>query len=229
MNNLKLVVDNVTPSFSGSLVMHNGELCMSSRDIAAFFGKEHKHVRRDIREMLNGEGIDESRNWRIYKDSMNRDQTEYMLNEVYSTALGMFYSLSLGVQIATEWKQLKEQQHKKTIALPSRAELAQWVVDAEQQIDSLKLESHQKSVCGLPMSSILATRSNKVANAAFTWAVNQKFLRQRWEGNKAIGYDILPAGEKYFIDTSGNARYGHVQVLPAFREVCPKQFFPGSK
>ncbi len=54
-------------------------LTMSGREIATLTGKEHKNVKRDVEVMIKDIGGDALKFERIYKDSVNRDHTEYLL------------------------------------------------------------------------------------------------------------------------------------------------------
>ena len=54
---------------------------MSSREIATLCDKEHKHVKRDIDVMTEQLELDTPRFGHIYLDSMNRQQTEYLLHK----------------------------------------------------------------------------------------------------------------------------------------------------
>ena len=56
-------------------------LTMSSREIATLCDKEHRHVKRDIEVMAEQLKIDASKFGHIYLDSMNREQTEYLLDK----------------------------------------------------------------------------------------------------------------------------------------------------
>ena len=54
---------------------------MSSREIATLCDKEHKNVKRDIEMMAEQLELDTLRFEHIYLDSMNRQQTEYLLDK----------------------------------------------------------------------------------------------------------------------------------------------------
>lgn len=61
-----------------SNLITSNTITMSSREIADLTGKEHKNVKRDIESMLSDLEEDALTFERIYFDSMNRQQTEYM-------------------------------------------------------------------------------------------------------------------------------------------------------
>lgn len=81
---------------------------MSSREIAELTGKLHQHVRRDIEKMMSELAIDASRFGRIYLDSMNREQTEYLLDQDLTMTLVMGYSAPLRYKVAQRWRELEE-------------------------------------------------------------------------------------------------------------------------
>ena len=90
---------------------------MTSREIAELTGKEHKHVRRDIKVMLNQLGLSESNFARNYTDSLNRQQTEYALNKDLTLTLVSGYNTGLRFKIIQRWQELEEA--SKAPALPT--------------------------------------------------------------------------------------------------------------
>lgn len=68
---------------------------MSSREIAELTGKRHPGVKRDIKVVMDQLGEDVSKFARIYFDSMNRQQTEYLLPEDKTITLVAGYSSSV--------------------------------------------------------------------------------------------------------------------------------------
>ncbi|EDZ2385419.1 Rha family transcriptional regulator [Salmonella enterica] len=107
---LSLVVDNTKP------------LTMTTLQIAELTGKEHKDVRRDFRNMIASlekgsqlVGGDERNFAQIgyfvettYKDSQNRTQPMYELDEDLCNTLVMGYDAPLRHKIAKEWRLMKE-------------------------------------------------------------------------------------------------------------------------
>jgi phage regulator Rha-like protein len=62
-----------------ALTIHGGNAepaTMTSREIAELTGKQHQHVRRDIKNMLEALGKDASSFGRTYKDSAGRESLE---------------------------------------------------------------------------------------------------------------------------------------------------------
>ena len=89
------------------LVNVDFNLTMSSLEIAELTGKEHRNVTRDILVMLTELGIDTLKLERIYKDSMNRKQTEYLLDKELTLTLISGYSIKLRRAIIKRWQALE--------------------------------------------------------------------------------------------------------------------------
>lgn len=84
-------------------------LTMSSREIADVTGKEHKNVKRDIENMLADLNEDALTFERIYIDSMNRKQTEYVLDREHTECLVTGYSAALRMKVIKRMHELEEQ------------------------------------------------------------------------------------------------------------------------
>jgi phage regulator Rha-like protein len=82
-------------------VSNSNTVTMSSREIAELTDKQHGHVMRDIRAMLESLGLDASRFGETYKDSANREQTEYKLPK------DLTMTLMLGYDVAARFKVVK--------------------------------------------------------------------------------------------------------------------------
>lgn len=80
---------------------------MSSREIAELTGKEHKHVKRDIEQMLKSLEKDAPTFGRIYLDAMNRQQTEYHLDRELTQTLITGYSIPLRHKVIQRLNELE--------------------------------------------------------------------------------------------------------------------------
>lgn len=80
---------------------------MSSREIAVLTEKQHQHVKRDVEKMLVELEEDVSRFGRIYLDSMNREQTEYLLDRELTETLLTGYSALLRRKVIARWRELE--------------------------------------------------------------------------------------------------------------------------
>lgn len=99
-----------------SLNQNNNTLTMTSREIANLTNKEHKHVKRDIEVMLDQLDLDKSNFGRIYLDSLNRQQTEYILDEDLTKTLITGYSAPLRLAVI---KRLNELERETAFKIPS--------------------------------------------------------------------------------------------------------------
>jgi phage regulator Rha-like protein len=80
---------------------------MSSLEIADLTGKRHPDVVRDLKVMLESLGGDVSSFARIYRDTMNRAQTEYHLPKRESLILVSGYDVHLRAKIIDRWQVLE--------------------------------------------------------------------------------------------------------------------------
>ena len=90
-----------------TLAGSNQQQTMSSREIAELTGKKHFHVKRDIEVMLIDLSEDASRFGRIYFDSMNREQTEYLLDRDHTECLLTGYSAKARITVIRRWHELE--------------------------------------------------------------------------------------------------------------------------
>ncbi len=90
---------------------------MSSREIAELTGKRHPDVKRDIQAMASELEEDVSDFARIYLDSMNREQTEYLLDKELTETLLTGYSAKMRRAVVRRWTELEEQVRPKVLAI----------------------------------------------------------------------------------------------------------------
>lgn len=91
-----------------SLQINNNQR-MSSREIAELCDKRHDHVKRDIEVMLTQIELDIPKFGRIYSDSMNRQQTEYLLDKDLTITLVVGYNAKMRYLIIQRWQELEAQ------------------------------------------------------------------------------------------------------------------------
>lgn len=85
---------------------------MSSREIAELTGKNHFDVKRDIQNTLLQADIDASKFAVIYKDSQNRNQSEYNLPKRECDLVVSGYSVKYRLAIIDRWQELESSNHQ---------------------------------------------------------------------------------------------------------------------
>ncbi len=129
---------------------------MSSREIAALTGKEHKHVKRDCEVMFSELELDPTgyaQNWTHPQNGQT--YTEYLLNKDLTTTLVTGYSIKLRHAVVVRWQELEAKTQidpmvalndpatmrmllgnysEKVIALEHKVEEMQTAVDAFERI-----------------------------------------------------------------------------------------------
>jgi anti-repressor protein len=83
---------------------------MSSREIAELCEKQHGHVMRDIRAMLDDLDIDQSRFGSTFKDGYGREMACFHLSKTLVTTLVSGYSTKLRYRIVKRWEELEAKQ-----------------------------------------------------------------------------------------------------------------------
>ncbi len=86
-------------------------LTMTSREIAELIDKKHKNVKRDCEAMFEAIGLDKLNFERIYFDSMNRSQIEYILSKSLVETLIYGYSTKLRYWVIRRLHELEAKNH----------------------------------------------------------------------------------------------------------------------
>jgi phage antirepressor YoqD-like protein len=170
---------------------------MSSREIAELTGKDHKNVVRDVRVMLQELALDRLSFERIYKDSMNRDQTEYLLDRELTETLLTGYSIPLRRRVIARLHELEQQQ---TPRLPQNfAEALRLAADQAEQIEQQQMVIEQQapkvealrilseaegSVCITLAAKELGMKPGKL----FAWMRANRWLYRRSDNGPYVAY-----------------------------------------
>lgn len=130
-----------------ALVQINALQTMSSREISTLTGKEHKNVKVDVKNMLDQLNKDALNFQHIYLDSMNRQQTEYLLDKELTICLVAGYSAPLRMAIIHRWQELEAQTQPfdpmKALSDPNALRglllgYSEKVIELEQQVEDMK-------------------------------------------------------------------------------------------
>ena len=170
---------------------------MSTREIAELCEKEHYHVKRDCETMFKGLQLDASKFGGIYFDALNRQQTEYLLDEELTMTLVTGYSIVLRNRVIKRWKEL-EQKIQKPAEL-SRMDLIQLALQAEQENLALRGQVAVLEPKAQALDAIADTTNTFcLRDAAKTIGVpERKFIQflldKRWIYRKNDRYNSLSA------------------------------------
>jgi len=116
------------------------QLTMTSREIATLTGKEHKNVKRDILLMLVELELDPLNFERIYLDSLNREQTEYLLTRELTETLLTGYSAKLRLAVIKRWREMEDGETQVPKTLSSALRLA------ADQAEEIERQSEQLAI-----------------------------------------------------------------------------------
>ena len=129
----------------------NFENLMSSREIANLTEKNHQHIMRDIRRMLEDLGdkshcpnLDsencEGEGWKktTYLNTRNQEQPEYLLNFELTMTLISGYNVVLRNRIIKRWQELELQQQQIQLAKQSKQ-----IVALENKLQDAQIKARQ--------------------------------------------------------------------------------------
>ena len=118
---------------------------MSSREIAELTGKQHQHVRRDIKTMLTELDLDESNFGRTYFDAQNREQPEFVLERLHVECLLTGYSIPLRMKVLERLTELEQTNTPQLPNFSNPAEAARaWADEVEAKQAAITLIEQQK-------------------------------------------------------------------------------------
>lgn len=106
---------------------------MGTRVIAELCEKEHRNVKRDCDVMFASLNLDALKFEHIYFDSMNRQQTEYLLDEELTMTLVTGYNIVLRNRVIKRWKELELQANLPSYAIDDPIERAKKWIEEEKQ------------------------------------------------------------------------------------------------
>lgn len=116
---------------------------MGTRIIAELCEKEHFHVKRDCEVMFASLNLDTSKFGGIYLDSMNRQQTEYLLDEELTMTLVTGYNIVLRNRVIKRWKELELQANLPSYAIDDPIERAKkWIEEEKQKQAAIQERDH---------------------------------------------------------------------------------------
>lgn len=123
-------------------------LTMSTRLVAELTGKEHFNVKRDCDVMFKELEIDALKFEGIYLDSMNRQQTEYLLPKDLVETLITGYSIKLRYQVIQRLHELESQLQPKPTIPQTYSEALQLAANQARQLElaAPKVEYYDKIV-----------------------------------------------------------------------------------
>lgn len=188
-------------------IAQNDGLSMTSREIADLCLKDHKNVARDFLQMASELKIDALNFERIYKDSMNRNQTEYSLPKDLTLTLVSGYNVQMRKRIIDRWLELESKCQAATIdpmqmfddPAAMRGMLLNYtekVIQLEQKVEVLAPKAE-----ALDRFATYTEGSFCIRDAAKTLQVKEKqfiqmLYEKRWIYKRPMGAGWLAYAEK---------------------------------
>ena len=116
---------------------------MGTRVIAELCEKEHRNVKRDCDVMFASLNLDALKFEHIYFDSMNRQQTEYLLDEELTMTLVTGYNIVLRNRVIKRWRELESQVGLPSYAIDDPIERAKkWIEEEKQKQLAIQERDH---------------------------------------------------------------------------------------
>lgn len=117
---------------------------MTSLEIAEVTGKQHAHVMRDIRSLLE-QGVNESNFGLVeYTDKKGEARPMYQLTKKGCLILASGYDALLREKIINRWEELERKEQKRLQLPATYLEALKALVASEEEKEMLRLENRQK-------------------------------------------------------------------------------------
>lgn len=200
---------------------------MSSLEIAELTGKQHAHIMRDIRTLLD-QGVNESNFGLVdYIDKKGEKRSMYKLTKKGSLILASGYNAVLREAIINRWEELETGQATPFYQkIPTAKELALMVIQAEEEKERLMLENKaQQEVIEAQKPAVVFTSAVQAAVNSCLVGELAKILRQngieigerrlfQWlRDNKYLGSH----GERYNIPNQEYIERGYFELKKGTR------------
>lgn len=194
-------------------------LTMSSREIAELTSKQHKNVKRDIALMLMELGLDGLNFERIYFDSMNRQQVEYVLPKDETLCLMAGYDIKARMKIIKRWQELEQEAAKPALpqtyleALEKLVESERDKQEAQQEVQ--RLQQVCETITDQFTPGMTPRQFCSMLNGVNLQKVQPLLERKRYIRKTEYGYRSMPAyRDDLFADRRGeNERGRPVEVV----------------
>lgn len=126
---------------NGIIIPSSSPMSMSSREIAELTGKQHLHVRRDVRKMLADLNMDEKGYVQNWIDPQNGQKyEEYALPKDLTITLIAGYRSDLRLKIVRRWMELEDQTAAPRAVPQSFREALLLAADQQEQIERQQAE-----------------------------------------------------------------------------------------
>ncbi len=169
-----------------NLISTSNTPTMSSREIAELTNKQHRNVVRDIKAMLEELGMDVLSFEHIYRDALNREQTEIRLDRELTETLITGYSIALRHKVIRRLHELEQKAAVPTIpqSLPEALRLA---ADLAEQNSHLQLVVSEQAPKVEALNRIaVAEGSLCITDAAKSLQIKRKDLLKIMQERKWI-------------------------------------------
>lgn len=200
---------------------------MSSREIAELTEKEHAHVMRDIRAMLEVLKKDASIFGAIYRDAYGRERACFDLPKRETLILVSGYSVSMRAKIIDRWQELEAAvaQPAPTFKLPTTfSEALRLAAEQAEKIESQALQlQHQKPAVEFVDRYTVATGLKGVREVCKILRANERQFVD-WMTESGIMYRLAGRLTPYqphidagrFLVKTGLSGDGHAFSSPKF-------------